>query len=166
MFRSNKKVTAMKACLHSLFCLFVLTTLSVGAPPRDERSKPSDPHDNKTAFDEAVDAQPKLLRISGQFDGSGRIVFVRDSVRYVHKHWARPKKVLFDGEPWVKLHRTPTPWRDFGDRLDLSKARIVNRQGRDVIALEHTPDGFDIYFSDSPVGAADYAVTLAIPRRN
>jgi hypothetical protein len=31
--------------------------------------------------------------------------------------------------------------RDFGDRLDLSKARIVKRKGRDVIALEHTPDG-------------------------
>ena len=109
--------------------------------------------------------QPKLLHISSRVDGSGRIVFTPESVRYEHKHWGRPNRVLFDGEPWTKLGRTPTPWDDFGRRLDLSKAWIVKRKGRDVIALEHTPDGFDIYLCDSPNGGADYAVTIAIPRR-
>ena len=28
-----------------------------------------------------------------------------------------------------------------------------------------TADGFDLYLCDSPNGAADYAITLAIPRR-
>ena len=98
-------------------------------------------------------------------DGSGRIVFTRAKVHYEHKHWRPPDHVLFDGESWTKLDKTPVPWRDYGDRLDLSKAWIVKRAGRDVIALEHTPDGFDLYLSDSPNGGADYAVTLAIPRR-
>ena len=156
----------MKTCLQTLLCLMVTTGLSLGAPPNRELSKLSERREDATTFDDAVDAQPKLLRISGRFDGSGRITFSRDEVRYVHNHWARPSRVLFDGEPWTKLNRTPAAWRDLGDRLDLSKAWIVKRQGRDVIALEHTPDGFDVYFSDSPNGAADYAVTLAIPRRN
>ena len=38
-------------------------------------------------------------------------------------------------------------------------------EGRDVIALEHTPDGFDLYLSDSPNSGAEYDVTIAIPRR-
>ena len=155
----------MKTCLQTLLYLLVATALSVGAPSSDTRSTPSGPHDDKTAFDNSVDAQPKLLRISGRFDGSGAIIFSREAVHYLHKHWARPSGVLFDGEPWTKLDRTPAPWRDFGDRLDLTKAWIVKRKGRDVIALEHTPDGFDLYICDSPNGAADYAVTLAIPRR-
>jgi hypothetical protein len=111
-------------------------------------------------------AQPKLLCISGRFDGSGKFVFSRKAARYAHKHWAQPRCVLFDGEPWTRLDRTPPAWRDVGHRLDLSRARVVKRQGRDVIALEHTPEGFDLYICDSPNGAADYAVTVAIPRRN
>lgn len=155
----------MKTIFQTALCLMVAAALSSGAPPRGGASPSSDPSSVTAAFDEAVAAQPKLLRISGRFDGSGRITFQRESVRYVHKHWGQPKAVLFDGEPWTKLGRTPAAWRDFGARLDLSKARIVKRQGRDVIALEHTPDGFDLYLSDSPNGAADYTVTIAIPRR-
>lgn len=144
----------------------VTTSLSFGAPPKSKPNSETERRQDATTFDDATDAQPKLLRISGRFDGSGRITFRADAVRYIHKHWGRPSRVLFDGEPWNSLDRTPAPWRDFGDRLDLSKAWIVKRQGRDVIALEHTPDGFDIYICDSPNGAADYAVTLAVPRRN
>lgn len=165
VFQSNQKVTAMKTILQAVLYLMVATALSHGAQPLGGANTPPERSDDTTAFDDAVAAQPKLLRISGRFDGSGRITFSRDAVRYVHKHWKRPSGVLFDGEPWTKLDRTPAPWRDFGDRLDLSKAWIVERQGRDVIALEHTPDGFDLYICDSPNGAADYSVTLAIPRR-
>lgn len=156
----------MKTCLQTVLVLLVATALSVGATPPDERSSRSKSRSNETAFEDAIDAQPKLLRISGRFDGSGRIVFNRDGVRYEHRHWGRPSHVLFDGEPWTKVDRTPAPWRDFGKRLDLSRARIVKRQGRDIIAIEHTPDGFDLYICDSPNGAANYSVTLAIPRRN
>ncbi|NNJ26092.1 hypothetical protein [Alienimonas chondri] len=155
----------MKTCLQAALYATFVAALSVGASPTDKFSDAAERGGDQTEFDDAVAAQPKLLRVSGKFDGSGRIVFRRDAVRYVHKHWGRPRAVLFDGEPWTKLDRTPAPWRDFGDRLDLSKAWIVQRQGRDAIALEHTPDGFDLYICDSPNGAADYAVTLAVPRR-
>ena len=48
--------------------------------------------------------------------------------------------------------------------LDLTRARIANRDGRDVIALEETAGGFDLYLCDSPNGSANYEVTIAIPR--
>ena len=153
-----------KTCFQTLLYLLVATALSLGEVPPDKRPSASG-SDAVDAFDEAMAAQPKLLHISARVDGSGRMVFNSKSVRYEHKHWRQPNHVLFDGEPWIKLDRTPVPWRDFGDRLDLSKARIVKRSGRDMIAIEHTPDGFDLYLCDSPNGGSDYSVTLAIPRR-
>jgi len=140
--------------------------LTADATASDKRSTKSESRGVVAAFNDAIDAQPKLLRISCRMDGSGRFVFTRQNVHYEHRHWRRPNHILFDGEPWTNLAQTPAPWRDYGDRLDLTKARIVKRTGRDVIALEHTPDGFHLYLCDSPNGGGDYAVTLAIPRRN
>lgn len=134
------------------------------APVPSAAAKPKEPLVVRD-FDEAVAAQPKLLKISCRLDGSGRIIFTPGSVRYQHKHWRPPNHVLFDGEPWTQLGKTPAPWHDYGKRLDLSKAWIVQRQGRDVVALEPTSDGFDLYLCDSPNGGADYAVTIAVPRR-
>ena len=115
--------------------------------------------------EQAASAQPKLLRISATVDGSGRIVFTREMARYEHRQWSRPANVIFDGERWSQIDRPPAPWRDYADRLNLSKAWIVERKGRDVIALEHTPNGFDLYLCDSPNGSSEYTVTIAIPRR-
>jgi hypothetical protein len=146
-------------------CAIVGTVLSAKEAPSAKRSSRSNSRGAAAAFDEAAAAQPKLLRISTRCDGSGRIVFTRDSVHYEHRHWDPLKKVLFDGEPWTNLKQTPIAWTDYGVGLDLTRARIVNRSGRDVIALERTADGFDLYLSDSPNGGADYSVTIAIPRR-
>jgi hypothetical protein len=135
----------MKTCLRAFLFLLVAVTLRAG---------------------EAADVQPKLLHISALVDGSGRIVFTRHSVRYEHKHWSRPVSVMFDGEPWQNIGLTPSSWDNLAGQLDLSRAWIVKRKGRDMIALEQTPDGFDLYLCDSPNGAAPYEVTIAIPRRN
>ncbi|MCX7009668.1 MAG: hypothetical protein NTY53_20895 [Kiritimatiellaeota bacterium] len=105
----------------------------------------------------------KLLRISAMIDGSCRISFTHQGVRYEHKSWAKPKDVMFDGEPWQDLDQTPPVWEKYGAKLDLSRAYIAERKGRDVIALETTPDGFDLYFADSPNGSAPYSVTIMIP---
>jgi hypothetical protein len=105
------------------------------------------------------------VHISATVDGSGRFVFTSGAVRYIHKSWSPPTDVKFNGEPWTNLDDTPWMWARISDRFDLSRARLVERQGRDTIALEHTPEGFDLYFCDAPNGAAAYAATVAIPRR-
>lgn len=110
-------------------------------------------------------AQVKLLRITAMVDGSGRVVFTRDRVRYEHRSWSRPTDIVFDGEAWTDLDHSPAAWQKIGSRLDLNKAWIVDRQGRDTIALETTADGFDLYLCDAPNGSAPYSVTVAIPRR-
>ena len=115
--------------------------------------------------DDSVAAQPKLVRISGNIDGSGRIVFARGKMQYIHHHWTPPANMMLDGDPWHNLNETPPTWSDYSHRLDLTKAWIVKRKGRDTIALEHTPDGFELHLNDSVVGAEVYEVTIAVPRR-
>lgn len=156
----------MRRFMLTTAVLLAVATAGGHAAPPAKRSAVSEPADVTQAYEDAMAAQPKLLRITCRLDGSGRITFTPKNVRYQHKHWRPPNHVLFDGEPWIKLDQTPVPWRDLSGRLDLSKARIVQRKGRDVIALEHTPDGFDLYLCDSPNGGDEYAVTIAIPRRN
>ncbi len=107
---------------------------------------------------------PKLLRITAYVDGSGRFIFTNQKVRYEHRNWEPPADVSFGGESWSNLAATPAVWRMIGHQLNLREAKIVSRKGRDIIALEHTAEGFDLYLCDSPNGGADYEVTIAIPR--
>jgi len=153
----------MKTLLRTVVYFFVAATLGTGAfiSAKAELSAQDDATSNaaKSA------AKPKLLRIAAMVDGSGKFVFTRDGVHYENKNWAGPTHVTFDGELWEDLSQTPSAWQDIVKHLDLTKAWIVKRQGRDVIALELTPDGFDLYLCDSPNGADRYEVTIAIPRR-
>jgi len=110
-------------------------------------------------------ADAKILKITAQVDGSGFIEFTPESVQYHHLNWQPPTDVTFDGEPWQNLDQTPASWSDNGRRLDLARAQIVERKGRDVIALERTEAGFDLFLDDSPNGADRYEVTIAIPWR-
>ena len=144
----------MQTRLLTLLTLLLVATLCFAAPAADEGG----------GSGSGSGDSPKMLRISGQFDGSGKVVFTRKGVQYEHKHWKQPTKVVFNGAPWEMLERTPAGWGEFSDGLDLTRAKIVKREGRDVTALEQTKDGFDLYISDSPNGAADYEVTIEIPR--
>lgn len=156
----------MKATLPiALFLLLAAAMSATELTPSNQTPAETNAGGAAAAWDELVGAQPKLVRISASVDGSGKIVFTRSDVRYEHKHWALPANVVFDGEPWTNLNHTPPAWSDYSARLDLTKAWIVKRAGRDLVSLESTPDGFDLYLCDSPNGAADYQVTIAIPRR-
>lgn len=153
----------MRTLLQTVVCFLLAVSIGIGAFTRVKAD--SNSRDDSAAVDDKIAAQPKLLRITAMVDGSGRVIFTRDGVRYEHRHWEEPTDVTFDGEPWLDLSKTPPAWRDVVGHLDLTKAWIVKREGRDVIALEQTPDGFDLYLCDSPNGAAHYEVTIAIPRR-
>jgi len=146
----------MKTTHHVLLLTFIIAASTIGV--LRAAFAPG------AASDELRAAQPKLLHISATVDGSGRLVFTRDSLTYAHKHWSPPTHLMVDGEPWSDLDTTPPAWSDISAGLDLSKAWIVKRSGRDVIALEATPDGFDLYLSDSPNGHDDYEVIIALPR--
>jgi hypothetical protein len=147
------------------FFLLLAALAAVNAPADDAERTPKGARGAREESSDAADAQPQLVRISATVDGSGRILFRKGKAVYEHKHWSRPLLAYFDGTPWTDLGTTPASWADYSDQLDLSKAWLVRRNGRDLIALETTPDGFDLYLNDSPNGAAHYEVTIAIPRR-
>lgn len=109
--------------------------------------------------------EDKLLKFTGTVDGSGRIIFTPDSARYEHKFWTPPWNVTLNGVAWSDLDQNPPGWTDLRGELDLQRAHITERTGRDVIALEPTADGFDLYLSDTPNGADNYTATIAIPWR-
>jgi hypothetical protein len=71
--------------------------------------------------------------------------------------------VLFNGEPWMDLSTPPPQWDKLARTLDLPRAELIQRKGRDIIALERTADGFDLYFADTQMGAADYEATISVP---
>ena len=103
------------------------------------------------------------ITISALVDGSERFVFTRDNVWDEHGHWQIPKEVTFNGEPWPDLSAPPPQWDKLAANLDLTKAVLLQRKGRDIIALEKTAEGFDLYFADTQMGAAVYEATISIP---
>ncbi len=134
-------------------CLFAVESRSL------EGSTPVGPDD------ELMRAQPRLIRITAVVDGSDKISFARNWTKYEHRQWSPLQDVTFEGSSWSDLTKTPPAWLEMADRLDLSRAWIVKRQGRDMIALEHTLEGFDLYLCDSPNGSSSFEVTIAIPQR-
>jgi len=119
----------------------------------------------KTSSDSAASRSIQVLKVTATIDGSGKFVFTPAGARYEHLNWSPPTNVTINDSAWGDLGHTPDGWLRFSDGLDLSRAWIVEREGRDVIALEPTAKGFDLFMDDSPNGAADYSVTIAIPRR-
>lgn len=113
----------------------------------------------------AIPPRAEQFILAAQVDGSGRFVFSNEGVRYEHKFWQRPWNVTLNGEPWSNLGESPSYWAEFARDLDLTRAQITRRAGRDVVALERTEAGFDLYLSDTPNGDDHYTVTITIPRR-
>jgi len=105
------------------------------------------------------------LTLTANIDGSERFIFTRDNAWNEHGRWAPPTEVLINGQPWTDLSQAPSGWAEFAAPLDLSKATILTRIGRDIIALEPTAEGFDLYIADTQMGSAKYSVTISIPRK-
>jgi hypothetical protein len=105
------------------------------------------------------------LVLSGTIDGSDRFIFTHTNVVNERGRWDSPKDVMLNGVLWFDLAQSPEGWTEFAAPLDLTRATITSREGRDIIALEPTANGFDLYFADTQMGAGPYSVTIRIPRK-
>lgn len=114
----------------------------------------------------AAKAEVVTITLSAIIDGSERFIFTGDNVWNEHGRWQPPREVVFNGESWQDLTVPPAQWEKLGPSLDLAKAELVQRKGRDMIALEKTAEGFDLYLADTQMGGAPYEVTIAIPKRS
>jgi len=154
----------MKIFNYGLIVVVCLAFAGLASGKQPRADKPADEDQAAMVADDAsATAHVKLLRITANVDGSGRIIFTGRGAHYENKNWSAPTDVTINDQAWEDLDKTPKLWRHFVKGLDLSRAWIVERHGRDVIALEQTAKGFDLYLCDSPNGAADYSVTIAIP---
>lgn len=104
------------------------------------------------------------LTFSATIDGSDRFIFTPDNVWNDHGKWQPPQDVLFNNEPWNDFTQPPPGWPELAATLNLAGARLLKREGRDIIVLEKTTEGFDLYFADTPMGAGKYVVTVLIPK--
>lgn len=105
------------------------------------------------------------LSLTALVDGSGVFVFTDGGAKYEHKSWKPPQFVVLNDQAWDDLKITPVDWSNQRGKLDLSQAKIIKREGRDIIALEHTDGGFLLFVADAPNAAEPYAVTIRIPIR-
>jgi hypothetical protein len=119
----------------------------------------------KAKFTSARSAGAAELTLSATIDGSERFIFTPDNAWNEHGQWSPPAAVLWNGQPWDDLSRAPDGWTEFAAHLDLRKATLLTRNGRDIIALEPTTEGFDLYIADTQMGAARYSITISIPRK-
>jgi hypothetical protein len=111
------------------------------------------------------DLTPRIwtITLAATVDGSGIFQFSDNELVYQHKHWQPPVGVTFNGQPWTDVTHSPDAWKTHQGQLDLSHAWIVRRTGRDILGLEKTKLGFNVFVADSPNGTDDYSITIAIP---
>ena len=150
-----KRPLRQKCLALGLFLAGVVFGVGIARPPDSWRGQ------RKTA---AATNAPVTITLSAIIDGSDRFIFTPDVAYDEHARWGIPKNVVFNRQPWVDLSQPPPGWTELVPGLDLNKASILTRKGRDVIALEPTPAGFDIYFADTQMGAGPYEVTISVPR--
>lgn len=105
------------------------------------------------------------LTFEGPIDGSDRVVITPTEARWENVHWGTVRGVvLLNGIPWEPRVQ-PVLKNDGATRflppgVDLSKARLVFRSGRDFAGIEPGPDGLVLRFVDSPNGPASYKLVV------
>jgi hypothetical protein len=113
----------------------------------------------------ARDAGHGRLQIKATIDGSDRLTITEAGAHWEHKYWNWPTNVTLGGVSWTPSTSPRLPnqgaTRFLPANLDFSTARVVSRQGRDLVAVETRVDALIIHFADNPNGSADYVVDIA-----
>ncbi len=111
---------------------------------------------------------PIQLRLAADIDGSDRLVITRDQATWEHIRWKMPSWVTvndFDWQPGQHPVLTNAPPTAFLDKTaDLATCEVLEREGRDLCAVEATPAAVIVRFADNPNDAALYRLTLGFRR--
>jgi hypothetical protein len=107
--------------------------------------------------------QSIILDIKATIDGGDLLKITPKGANWIHNQYALPTDISVNGVSWdpglqPNLHKTGL------EDVDFSTARVVWRSGRDVVAMENTPDGITVYFNDTPPSAAPYEIKIAMQR--
>jgi hypothetical protein len=104
------------------------------------------------------------LKIGAEIDGSDCLVLTSAGAHWEHLYWAFPSEVTLNEVTWKPAEenglKNDDATRFLPAGVDLSSARIIGRQGRDLATLWATKDEVKIYFADNPNGKDTYELTI------
>lgn len=97
------------------------------------------------------------LKIAAVIDGSGLLKITADEATWTNRAWNVPAVVKLNDFSWYL--RQTNAWPNSGTNrflpvgVDFSTAKIVKRQGRDLVTMWADPDAVWVNFADNPNGA-------------
>jgi hypothetical protein len=137
--------------------------MNFASPPTSRTTRPAT-HPEATATTRPAAAKPKHLEITATIDGSDELHIAANGFEWRHKHWDWPGDVKVNGRAWdpqaEKLALDDEAVGLTPDDLKAERVTVLNRTGRDTVAVEAAEDGLVIYFADSLAGSDVYSVTL------
>jgi hypothetical protein len=106
-----------------------------------------------------------VVEIAATIDGSDELTLSADGAEWTHKNYGWPADILINNVKWDPRDGDlpSTGPLEFLKKVDFSKARVLDRQGRDTVAMEAADDHVTIYFDDAPIGADHYRIRIALP---
>jgi hypothetical protein len=106
-----------------------------------------------------------MLKIAAQIDGSDLLKITAREATWQHQAWSPPGVVRLNAVTW-ELGRTNV-LANVGTNsflppeVDFSTAKIVRRQGRDLVTMWADADAVWVSFADNPNGADDYELEIS-----
>jgi clan AA aspartic protease (TIGR02281 family) len=108
------------------------------------------------------------LEISATIDGVDIVTITADGLSWNHKSSGAPADVYVNGIPWNVQAGGSLPSSDalaFLRKADFSAARVLQKSGRGVVAMQPIDNGLEIDFGDSDPGADQYDIKISIPAK-
>jgi hypothetical protein len=105
-----------------------------------------------------------VLDIKANIDGSDVLHLSQNGANWEHRLFSWPTDVSVNGIAWDPASQ-PQLTKTGLDDADFSTAKVLERSGRDLIAVETHADGLDIAFDDGPPGADVYEVKIAMDHK-
>ncbi len=138
-------------------------------PSERKAPTPVDPRpreDSTSAAPERPAAERVTLTFDGVIDGSDRVVITATEARWENVYWGTyDVEVTLNGVKWRPARQRVLPnsgaTRFLPPGVDLAKAQIVSRAGRDHAAIETAPGRLTLRFVDSPNGVDRYGLVVA-----
>jgi len=113
----------------------------------------------------ASNSSQAVFHFKGIIDGSDRIFITRAGALWEHVNWDWPQgSVTVNGNQWDSRQKnyitSPGVTRFLPESFSLDSAQLQVTEGRDVVALERTPNGVMVYMDDTFSGADEYEFTI------
>jgi len=117
-------------------------------------------------FDVVFAAPPMKneIWICGHIDGSEKLLLTKKAAHWTHKHWGWPKNVRIGNATWNPRENATLinkgKWT-FPNTRQMANARLVVREGRDLVSMNVTDEGIEILLVDNPLGGAKYDLSVS-----